>query len=164
MLEQTFPAQRRSSTMPRRTAWPRSSPITGLVHLDALRALSAHPRLRLEDERFDRHWLAEMRADREAQERARIYFESPTDEERARRASPQYVEDYLPFDPKERYSSDPPRACPVCELETLVVEWLDSYAGEYGAGTCMSCGYTRTQFVADDLGMDAKLSRISGRE
>jgi hypothetical protein len=80
-------------------------------------------------------------------------------EEWQRRTTREYVEQFLPFDLKERYGSSDPQFCPVCDNESLIVTELDSYGIGIGAGTCCVCGYTRTEFIADDRGQTAKIEQ-----
>ena len=128
------------------------------LHIDALVKLDTHPSLRSMGEALrDEGWMRMVAADREARARALTYVAKLSNEEWARRQDPDYVEDYLPFDPKERASSFGADVCPVCDLETFVVEEADSFGFGIGAGTCRACGYTRTHEMAEDEAMDAKI-------
>ena len=127
-------------------------------HIDALVKLDTHPSLQSMGEALrDEGWMRMVAADREARVRALTYVAKLSNEEWARRQDPNYVEDYLPFDPKERASSFGADVCPVCDLETLIVEEADSFGFGIGAGTCRACGYTRTHEMAEDEAMDAKI-------
>jgi hypothetical protein len=105
----------------------------------------------------DESWVRMVAADREARVRALAYAAKLSEEEWARRQAPDYVESYLPFDPKERDLSFGADVCPVCELETLIVEEADPFGFGIGAGICRACGYTRTPEMAEDEAMDAKI-------
>ncbi len=134
-------------------------------HVRALVALDAHPVLaKLDDARFDARWRREHHADWEAIARAQLYISVLTDEESKRRRHPDYIADYLPFDPKERSMSEEPQLCPACYSEALIVTSVDPYGEGIGAGTCVVCGYSRSEFMADDIGQTEHINRLASEE
>jgi hypothetical protein len=133
-------------------------------HIDELVKLDSHPSLQsLTNEVHDEHWRQEVSADRDARWRALVYIRRLSPEEWARRQEPAFVEQHLPFDPKERYSSFGADLCPVCGLETLIVQEIDPFGVGVGAGTCVACGYTRTAFMAEDEAMYEKIQWELGK-
>jgi hypothetical protein len=130
-----------------------------LRHVDALRKLDTHPSLRKVGESLnDEHWVRMMSSDREARKRAMLYVLSLSEDEWDRRQTPSYIEEYLPFSPKEQSMSLGVAECPVCELETLVVEEIDMFGLGIASGTCRACGYTRTPDVAEDEAIAEKIA------
>jgi hypothetical protein len=128
------------------------------AQIEALVKLDTHPSLRsMRDALQDEGWVRMVAADREARVRALAYVAKLLKEEWERRQDPDFVEPYLPPDPKERSSSFGADVCPVCDLETFVVEETDSFGFGIGAGTCRACGYTRTPDMAEDEAFDAKI-------
>jgi hypothetical protein len=146
------------ATQPVRHGRPTGGSALKQEHIDALVELREHPALfDFYGALSDSHWAREMLKDREAIGRAEEYFSFLTEDEQQRRAHPDYVAEYLPFDPKERYAAPDPQECPACNFQTLVVDYLDYFGFGFGAGTCVACGYIRTTFIADELGQSAAL-------
>ena len=112
----------------------------------------------------DEAWVRMVAADREARMRALTYVTSLSDEEWKRRQDPDFIEPYLPFDPKERAYLPGADTCPVCDLETFIVEEADGFGFGIGSGTCRACGYTRTPEMAEDEAIDAKIEYELGKD
>jgi hypothetical protein len=155
-------------TQPIRHARPSQGTRLLAVHVHALVALDEHPALRhLADEHFDDLWRRETRSDRLAQQRAAWYVEQLQEQapgEWERRIAQTYIDQFLPFDLKERYGSPGTQICPVCDQDSLVVTVLDPYGAGIGAGTCCVCGYTRTEFMADDEGQTVRIEEHLTRD
>lgn len=129
------------------------------THVEALVKLDTHPALRsTRDALQDDEWVRMVAADREARMRALAYVATLSEEEWAKRQEPEYMDPYIPADPKDRDASFGVDACPACELETFVNEEMDSFGFGVGAGTCRACGYTRTPGMAEDEALDAKIA------
>lgn len=142
-----------AATQPTRHARPAGGRDLLPTEVAALLELDQHPALlTLSGARSDRAFTATERRDREAQADAFDYLMVIGDEEAARRAAT--VEDYLPFDPKERSIADDPQECPVCSNDTLLVDAVDSFGLGVGAGRCIVCGYRRTEAAMEDLAFD----------
>jgi hypothetical protein len=154
-----------SRTQPVRHARARGNGALQDAHVEALVALDEHPVLRrLEDARFNVEWRNEHRADWESIERAHLYLNVLSEDEVERRRQPDYVASYLPWDPKELLDSDEPQVCPACDGETLIVTMVDQFGEGIGAGTCVVCGYTRSEFMAYDIGMTEHINRLVREE
>lgn len=135
------------------------------AHVEALLDLDTHAVLgKLDDARFDARWRREHHADWEAIARAQLYVSVLTDEEITRRQQSGYVGDYLPFDPKERSTSEDPQLCPACDSEALIVTTVDDFGEGIGAGTCVVCGYSRSEFMADDIGQTKHINRLANED
>nr|MBA2601119.1 hypothetical protein [Actinomycetota bacterium] len=150
------------TTQPIRHARPSQGSRLQPIHVEALVALDDHPALRrLRDEHFDEYWKQETHNDRHAQVRAAWYVEQlrATREEWDRRRTDDYLDQFLPADPKDRYGGLGTASCPVCEQDALVVTRFDDFGAGVGAGTCCVCGYTRTEFMAND---EAETRRMIG--
>jgi hypothetical protein len=135
------------------------------AHVEALLALDAHPVLgKLDDARFDARWRREHHADWEAIERAQLYMSVLTDGEINRRGQPDCLADYVPFDLKERSAAEDPQLCPACSSEALIVSTVDYFGEGIGAGTCVVCGYSRSEFIADDIGQTEHINRLASED
>jgi hypothetical protein len=55
------------------------------------------------------------------------------------------VQEKLPFDLKDRLTVPDPEECPECGRETLIAEGWDPFGVGIGEGTCIACGYERTE-------------------
>lgn len=129
------------------------------VHVAALVALGEHPVIGdLYAEEADDQWMRDQARDAWLQGNAAEYLELLGEEEIARRV--EIAEDYLPFDPKDRSIAEPLHECPVCWNETMVCSHTDMFGLGFGIGTCIVCGYTRTDAIADDEAMTWKLQNL----
>jgi hypothetical protein len=91
------------------------------------------------------------------QARARTYLDLLSVDEITRRADVDYAEEYVEVDNGEYYNT--PHECPVCGTTALIETALDSYVGEYAAGTCIACSYVKSADIADQEGLGEKISR-----
>ncbi|SDL17955.1 hypothetical protein SAMN04488074_109208 [Lentzea albidocapillata subsp. violacea] len=130
-----------------------------ISHVEALVALSEHPILGgFLNEEIDDQLLTEHARDAWLQGSAADYVTFLGDEEVARRI--ETADDYLPFDPKDRLTSEPLQECPVCWNDTMVCGSSDVFGMGIGAGTCVVCGYTRSAAIADDEAMNWKMQNL----
>lgn len=70
----------------------------------------------------------------------------------------------LPFDPKERSAVPGLEQCEECSRPTFLPTSWDDFGGTMSAGTCIACGYERTDDDADDQAVDGALSRALGQD
>jgi hypothetical protein len=121
-----------------------------VAHLEAVAILDRHPALYvLEGAKSDDSWLRARRYNWEQMEHAQEYWDALSDDERTRRAAPDYAESHLPADPKERSITPDPQECPVCETQGLLAPRWDDYGGENAPGICVACSYVRSEAFAD---------------
>jgi hypothetical protein len=126
-------------------------------HLEALCDLGAHPALfTLNDEALDRAEAGLAAAVADEQDRATEYWLSLSGDERARRMSIDYREEYAWQRPDERCEV---QQCPICWQESLVATEFDGYLDQIGIGTCVACGYRRSREMAEDEAMILELQR-----
>jgi hypothetical protein len=91
------------------------------------------------------------------QSRARAYLNQLSLDEYERRAEVDYDEAYVEVNNGERHNT--PHECPVCGIIALIGQALDSYVGEYAAGSCVACSYVKSFDIADFEGMNEKIRR-----
>ena len=129
-------------------------------HVIALVALNADSALRVSLERgedVDEYEERVLLEDAVERARARAYLDLLSVDEIERRASVDYEEEYLEIEDEDRNNA--PHECPVCGVIALIARELDSYVGEYPAGTCVACSYVKSFDIADFEGRDEAIRR-----
>jgi hypothetical protein len=129
-------------------------------HVNALVALNADSALRVSLERgedVDEYEERVLLADAFERARARAYLDLLSVDEMERRTSVDYEEEYLEIEDEDRNNT--PHECPVCGVIALIERELDSYVGEYPAGTCVACSYVKSFDIADFEGRDEAIRR-----
>lgn len=148
---------------PRHGRAARNEGVPGDV-LKAAEALDSHPSLRsLDRARADEYERRTNAADWAAVQQASAYWERLSDAERARRADRGYVEEHLPWRPEDQYSMPDVQVCDVCETEAFFPDGWDIYGGDRSPGTCLACSYYKSEGVAEDEAMMAKLEYELGK-
>lgn len=64
------------------------------------------------------------------------------------------AEEHLPWSPKDRLDTPEPDLCDDCGRPTFLAEGWDMFGGNDAPGTCIACGYVRTEEVADKLAVN----------
>lgn len=133
--------------------------------VEALAALDAHPAL---------SWLSYVQADKldqvaertdwDARSYASTYWDRLSEDERERRTTRDYVEDQLPADPKERYSTPDPEPCDVCGNDTFIPDGWDVFGGTNGGGVCLACSYVKSEEIAYQDAIMEKMEYEMGKD
>jgi hypothetical protein len=70
------------------------------------------------------------------------------------------AQDELPFDLKDRFDTPDPEICDDCGRPTFLPLGWDMFGGTMTAGTCIACGYARTDGDADAQALDDEILRL----
>jgi hypothetical protein len=133
------------------------------VDLDAFSLIEDEVPADSAQELFDTDWRRETLLDTRSQEQAQRVLEAIGEEELARRSDPDRIADLLrPVRAKYALDTPEPDICPVCEVKALAVEGFDQLGGNLGPGTCLVCGYYRSEFISDQEAITVHAEMLIG--
>lgn len=110
---------------------------------------------------FDTDWRRETLLDERSQSQAQRLLDAIGGEEYARRSDSDLIAAQLrPARAKYALDTPEPDECPVCGVKALAVETFDQWGGNLGPGTCLICGYYRSEFIADQAAIDEHIAQF----